>query len=118
MRIESFWAKGFRSLRDVRLEGLGAFNVFYGPNGAGKSNILEAIRVLFQLGRVASYDFPVPRIQHGKLAIDQAIVQWRDLCAHDPSRIIVLGARCWRHGKALRAFAPPASSICQTSPSR
>jgi energy-coupling factor transporter ATP-binding protein EcfA2 len=93
MRIESFWAKGFRSLRDVRLEGLGAFNVFYGPNGAGKSNILEALRVLFQLARVASYDFRPPRVAHGKVTIEQGIVQWRDLCAHDPSQTIVLGAR-------------------------
>ena len=29
MRIESIWVKGFRSLRDVRIEGLGPFNVWW-----------------------------------------------------------------------------------------
>ena len=49
MRITAFWAKGYRSLADVHLDGLGPFNVFYGPNGAGKSNILAAMRTLFGL---------------------------------------------------------------------
>lgn len=49
MRIESFWARGFRSLRDVRLDGLGPFNVLYGPNGAGKSNLLAAMNAWQQL---------------------------------------------------------------------
>ncbi|MGK3965495.1 AAA family ATPase [Sorangium sp. So ce118] len=49
MRIASFWAKGYRSLRDVRVDDLGAFNVFYGPNGSGKSNLLEGLRALFEL---------------------------------------------------------------------
>jgi hypothetical protein len=53
MRIESFWAKGFRSLRDVRLDGLGPFNVFYGPNGSGKSNILAAMDVWLRLATIA-----------------------------------------------------------------
>ena len=53
MRIESFWAKGFRSLRDVRLENLGPFNVFYGPNGSGKSNILAAIEAWLELVPIA-----------------------------------------------------------------
>ncbi|HLM76695.1 MAG TPA: AAA family ATPase, partial [Polyangiaceae bacterium] len=53
MRIESFWAKGYRSLRDVRLDNLGPFNVFYGPNGGGKSNFLEALASLFDLTRTA-----------------------------------------------------------------
>ncbi|WP_437940090.1 AAA family ATPase [Sorangium sp. So ce341] len=41
MTIASFWAKGYRSLRDVRVDDLGPFNIFYGPNGSGKSNLLE-----------------------------------------------------------------------------
>jgi hypothetical protein len=53
MRVESFWAKGFRSLRDVHLDRLGAFNVFYGPNGSGKSNILAAIDAWLQLVTLA-----------------------------------------------------------------
>src|SRR3954468_5486372 len=95
MRIESFWAKGFRSLRDVRLEGLGAFNVFYGPNGAGKSNILEAIRGLLELAAVATMSLlGSSGSGQAKFAIEQrGIVQRRDLCAHDPSGLIVLGAR-------------------------
>lgn len=47
MLITSFQAKGYRSLYDVELRGLGAFNVFYGRNGSGKSNLLEAMRLLF-----------------------------------------------------------------------
>lgn len=47
MRIDSFWAKNYRSLRNVRLDGLGSFNIFYGPNGAGKSNILAGLSTLF-----------------------------------------------------------------------
>lgn len=49
MRIEKFWAKGYRSLRDVELSGMGPFVVFYGPNGSGKSNVLAAIETLFSL---------------------------------------------------------------------
>ena len=49
MRIEWFKAQGFRSLRDVEIDGLGPFNVFYGPNGAGKSNLLAAMQLLFSL---------------------------------------------------------------------
>ena len=53
MRIESFWARGFRSLRDVRIDNLGAFNVFYGPNGSGKSNLLAAIEAWLRLIPIA-----------------------------------------------------------------
>lgn len=49
MQLEKFWVKGFRSLRDVTLDGLGSFNVFYGPNGSGKSNLLDALQTLFYL---------------------------------------------------------------------
>lgn len=49
MKITKFWAKGYRSLREVVLDGLGTFNVFYGPNGSGKSNILDAVQALFYL---------------------------------------------------------------------
>lgn len=53
MRIESFWAKGFRSLHDVHIVPLGAMNVFYGPNGSGKSNILAAIDAWLKLVPIA-----------------------------------------------------------------
>lgn len=49
MKIDRFWAKGYRSLVDVELKDLGPFNVFYGPNGSGKSNVLDAIRTLHRL---------------------------------------------------------------------
>lgn len=49
MKITKFWARGYRSLRDVTLDPLGDFNVFYGPNGSGKSNVLAGIRTLFDL---------------------------------------------------------------------
>lgn len=97
MRIESLWVKGFRSLRDVRMDGLGAFNVLYGPNGSGKSNILEAIRVLrglaaAALGEVAGNAVVRDR-EPASRALEQGIIQRRDLCARDPSRRIVFGAR-------------------------
>ncbi len=59
MRITRFWAKGYRSLRDVALEGFGPFVVFYGPNGSGKSNVLRGIEtVLAAAGVWASYERP------------------------------------------------------------
>lgn len=61
MRITKFWAKGYRSLRAVELDGLGEFNVFYGPNGSGKSNVLAAIDTLLRapVGGVAGTIPPV-----------------------------------------------------------
>lgn len=54
MRITKFWAKGYRSLKDVTLDGIGPFAVFYGPNGSGKSNVLAAIDALHRcVGLVA-----------------------------------------------------------------
>lgn len=47
MKLTRFSAKGYRSLRDVTLDGLGDFNVFYGRNGSGKSNILDALQTFF-----------------------------------------------------------------------
>jgi AAA15 family ATPase/GTPase len=54
MKITKFWAKGYRSLRDVTLEPLGDFNIFYGPNGAGKSNLLDALQTFFALLPIAT----------------------------------------------------------------
>lgn len=55
--LREFYAKNFRSLKDVRLK-LAPLNVLVGPNGAGKSNFLKAIRFL---GDTARYDL-VPAI--------------------------------------------------------
>lgn len=96
MRIASLWAKGFRSLRQVRLDNLGAVNIFHGPNGAGKSNILEAIGVLIKLSATAMLQAPtlVQRPSYrAQCAIEQGIVERADLSAHDASRVMVLGAR-------------------------
>ena len=59
----------FRGLRDLRLEGLGTFNLFVGENNSGKTSILEAILLAFAPGdrdnweqvfalRGASWDLP------------------------------------------------------------
>lgn len=95
MRIASFWAKGYRSLRDVRIDGLGAFNIFYGPNGGGKTNILEGIQTLFLLARVritaAILQSPLDALG-AKEAVRLGVFNRRDLCARDPGRTVVLGA--------------------------
>ena len=54
MFIQEFWAKNFRSLRDVHLKDLGKFNIFYGPNGSGKSNVLKGMELLFRLAEARS----------------------------------------------------------------
>jgi hypothetical protein len=105
MRIESFWAKGYRSLRDVRIEGLGAFNVFYGPNGSGKSNILAAIEAWLRLipialKRVVSLDthprLPLQRrieVSRGIFALQtaNAPLAEQDFALHSPGRLMTLG---------------------------
>lgn len=45
--ITDIEVRNYRSLRHVRLTGLGQFVVFYGRNGSGKSNILSAIQAAF-----------------------------------------------------------------------
>jgi hypothetical protein len=95
MRIESFWAKGFRSLRDVRLEGLGPFCVFYGPNGSGKSNILAGIRVLLEICRLEHHLHP-PGAACSELiraVLENQVIESRDRYARSDDRTIVLGAR-------------------------
>lgn len=94
MKIESFWAQGFRSLRDVRVEGFGAFNILYGPNGGGKSNLLDAIRTLLELTRFAAgAENPAePNRERADAAIAAGVVARRDLCVRDNRRAITLGA--------------------------
>lgn len=59
MKITKLWARGYRSLRDVELDPLGDFNVFYGPNGSGKSNVIRAITTLLRAVELwASYERP------------------------------------------------------------
>ncbi|WP_188824605.1 AAA family ATPase [Brucella endophytica] len=45
MRLTSFSAKGYRSLRSVRLD-IGQVSLFVGENGAGKSNLYRALQLV------------------------------------------------------------------------
>ncbi|WP_437959162.1 AAA family ATPase [Sorangium sp. So ce119] len=93
MRIASFWAKGYRSLRDVRVDDLGAFNVLYGPNGSGKSNLLEGLRTLFRLAAALAMTEELASVTDAVKAIHAGLIHRRDVCARDTSRHVVLGAR-------------------------
>ena len=104
MRIRSFWAKGYRSLVDFRLDGLGQRNVFYGPNGAGKSNIVAAIDTFFRLVSIRAdprNDDGHPRGHAGaaSMAIHNGVISQRDrarqimgLGAEAPTQTTILGA--------------------------
>lgn len=105
MKITRFWAKGYRSLREVTLDGLDTFNVFYGPNGSGKSNVLAAIDTYFRwlavVGSpahatpVESPDgellFPLPQYSAGTEVM--AVLRDEDFYAQEPTATIVLGAQ-------------------------
>lgn len=107
MRIESFWARGFRSLRDVRIEPLGALNVFYGPNGSGKSNILAAMDAWLKLVPIAldmqdvngpmitGPDAPLRALARGHAAINEpnSPLRRHDVGLHSNTRRITLGGR-------------------------
>lgn len=45
-KIKSIHIKGFRGIRELRLEGLGRINILLGNNNSGKSSTLEALMVL------------------------------------------------------------------------
>ena len=45
-RIESVRIKGFRSLADVELSGLGGVAVMIGANGSGKSNFIRFFEMM------------------------------------------------------------------------
>jgi predicted ATPase len=49
VRVTKFWARGYRSLKDVLLPDLGPFVILYGPNGSGKSNLIDALQTFFRL---------------------------------------------------------------------
>jgi hypothetical protein len=97
MRITAFWARGYRSLADVRLDNLGPFNVFYGPNGAGKSNILAAMRTLF--GLLAWRTAPDKNFVHPERPThyqDNKTLHPRDRGHFGQAKSLVLGARMAR----------------------
>ena len=47
MKISKFKVKGYRSLRNVSLDGIGDLTIFIGTNSSGKSNLLEALVLFF-----------------------------------------------------------------------
>jgi hypothetical protein len=107
MRITAFWARGYRSLVDVRLDDLGQFNVFYGPNGAGKSNILAAMRVFFEL---LARSIPISSVFEKAVEVnrDPKVVHDRDRCQLERAPVMVLGARLiWAEGEEVPAGKPP-----------
>jgi len=102
MRIKSFWAPGFRSLRDVRIDDLGAFNVFYGPNGSGKSNILAAIELWLRLIRI-TLQSDGDRDGGRQTYLDAgAPVRAHDFALHSPQRRITLGGTLSELGVGIR----------------
>ncbi len=50
MAITELWVRGYRSIREVRVE-LGRVNVLVGPNGCGKSNLYRGMVLLSSAGR-------------------------------------------------------------------
>ncbi|WAS91909.1 AAA family ATPase [Nannocystis punicea] len=97
MKVKKFWVKGYRSLRDVTLEGLGDFNIFYGPNGSGKSNILDALQTFFTLMPLAvdtAYG-GVDERPSFRQAGSEAAAKWigeDDFFAREDTQSIVMGA--------------------------
>jgi len=59
MLIERVRIQGFKSIRDLTLEGLGKVNVFHGLNDVGKSNILQAIQLAHQVLTGEQALFPI-----------------------------------------------------------
>lgn len=60
-RVESVTVRGFRSLADVELCGLGNTNVLIGANGAGKSNFIRFFEMLRWMLRTRKLDEYVQR---------------------------------------------------------
>ena len=117
MRITKFWARGYRSLKDVTLDPIGPFAVFYGPNGSGKSNVLAAIDALHRcVGLVARDAYSVllnvqragqtDARSHERSAADAAlaerIVSIDDRALPEMAPEIVLGATWTPHDSELK----------------
>lgn len=99
MRVTKFWAKGFRSLREISLEPLGEINVFYGANGVGKSNLIDALRALFAVMPLAvdtAYESQEPGEERSSFReAGRRAATWiksEDFDARQPRAPIVLGA--------------------------
>ncbi|HSO00197.1 MAG TPA: AAA family ATPase [Candidatus Nanopelagicales bacterium] len=96
MKIKKFWAKGYRSLRDVTLEPLTDFNVFYGQNGSGKSNVLDALQTLFYVMPLAvdsAYGPEEDRLSFREAGRQAATwIREDDFYAREDTQVIELGA--------------------------
>lgn len=49
MKIESFHIQGFKSIADLKVDGLSDINIFFGLNDVGKSNIFQALALWYRL---------------------------------------------------------------------
>jgi len=48
--LENLEIRGFKSIRQAKLQNLPRLSVFFGPNAAGKSNLLDAVQALSRIG--------------------------------------------------------------------
>ncbi len=127
MKILRFWARSYRSLRELRLDPLRDFNVFYGPNGSGKSNVLDALEalhralraiatedtaMLLNVQRAADASMRPLQLSAGRRARDAGWIHEEDLTLGTTTGEFVLGAE-WevhpgeqrRHGLAERVLS-------------
>ena len=58
-RLESVSIRGFRSLADVHLSGLGDVTVLIGANGSGKSNAMRFFEMLSWMSTAADQPMPL-----------------------------------------------------------
>jgi len=96
MKLTRFTVQGYRSLRDVTLDGLGDFNIFYGPNGSGKSNVLDALQTFFCIMPIAvdtAYGSPDERLSFRQAGTQ--VMEWirdDDLFAREDTQSLTFGA--------------------------
>lgn len=48
--LQDLEIRGFKSIRQAKLQNLPRLSVFFGPNAAGKSNLLDAVQALSRIG--------------------------------------------------------------------
>lgn len=68
MRIQRIVIRGFRSLSNVTIAGLGPVNLFYGENNTGKSNILAVLETAFKVEKVEELESPVAGFLRSELS--------------------------------------------------
>ncbi|MFH1465769.1 MAG: AAA family ATPase [Pseudomonadota bacterium] len=108
--------RGYRSLRDLTLEGLPDLVVLHGPNGVGKSNILRAVRLALAAATQEG-ELPIGR-ENGRdlswVEADRRLgFRADDFCANGPQRLTVelgldLGPR------AVEVVKPPEGGALAT----